>query len=189
MFFDGTDRVHRAMRRVVELFDERGIEYAIIGGMAVNAHGHHRTTQDVDFLVRPESLVVIRSLVAQGLLRGDPARARRFFEPTTDVRFDVLTAGSFPGSGDPGPIAFPDPTTASDVVDDFRVINLRGLIELKLAAGRYQDLADVVNLIRANHLDNTFPQQLHESIREDFIECYEEMRRDDEYDRRQSEGR
>jgi hypothetical protein len=185
MFFDGTDRVHQAMRRIAALFDEHSIAYAIIGGMAVNAHRHSRTTQDVDFLVRPEALPALRRLVAQGLLKGDAERARRFYEPTTDVRFDLLVTGSFPGSGDPGPIAFPDPLAVSESIDNLRIVELKTLIELKLAAHRYQDFADVVNLIRANQLKESFATQLHASVRADFIECLEEMHREDQYERRQ----
>lgn len=184
MFFDGTDRVHCAMRRVVDLFEAQQIAYAIIGGMAVNAHHHTRTTQDVDFLVRADALPLIRALADQGLLTSVPNRARRFIEPTTGIRFDVLIAGTFPGSGDPGPLAFPDPIAVSETVDDLRVVNLRTLIELKLAARRFQDFADVVNLIRANQLDGSFADQLHPSVRNDFIECVEEKRREDEYDAR-----
>lgn len=98
MFFGGTDRVHQAMRRVVELFEQHQIPYAIIGGMAVNAHRHSRTTQDVDVLVRSESLSLIRQLAATGQLRAAPGRSRRFFEPATGVQFDLLVTGSFPGS-------------------------------------------------------------------------------------------
>lgn len=109
-FFDGTDRVHRAMRRVAGLFDQHAIPYAIIGGMAVNAHRHARTTQDVDFLVRASAMPETGRLVAGGALTGDPGgRTRRFFEPSSGVRFDVPTAGSFPGSGRPGPHRVPGP--------------------------------------------------------------------------------
>ncbi|HYT89313.1 MAG TPA: hypothetical protein VEL76_11460, partial [Gemmataceae bacterium] len=56
------------------------------------------------------------------------------------------------------------------------------LIQLKLAAGRYQDFADVVNLIRAHELDESFQEKLHSSVRRDYIECLEEKRREDEYE-------
>jgi hypothetical protein len=184
-FFDGTDRIHQAMRRVVDLFNANQIAYAIVGGMAVNAHHHARTTQDVDFLVRAEALTVIRRLVGQGLLQSEAGRSRRFLEPSTGVQFDVLISGRFPGNGDPGPIAFPDPIAVGQSIDDFRVVNLTTLIELKLAAHRYQDLADVVNLIRVNGLDDTFAERLHPSVRADFVECLEEKRREDDYESRQ----
>lgn len=185
MFFDGTDRVHQAMRHIVDLFNEHAIPYAIVGGMAVNAHHHRRTTQDVDLLVRPDALPVIRGLVDGGRLRGEPGRPRRFYEPKTGVRFDVLMTGSFPGSGEAGPVAFPDPLAVSEVIESLRVVDLRTLIELKLAAGRYQDFADVVSLIRVNALEESFADHLHPSVRADFIECLEEKRREDEYERRQ----
>jgi hypothetical protein len=61
-------------------------------------------------------------------------------------------------------------------------VNLRTLIELKLAARRYQDFADVVALIRVNNLDEAFAKNLHTSVRADYIECLEEKRREDEYE-------
>ena len=44
LFFDGSDRVHQTMRRVAARLRESGIPYAIVGGMAVNAYRHERTT-------------------------------------------------------------------------------------------------------------------------------------------------
>lgn len=74
----------------------------------------------------------------------------------------------------------------SEMRDDLRVVNLATLIELKLAAHRYQDYADVVSLIRANDLGDCFAEQLHISVRKDFAACMEEKRRDDRYEQRQS---
>lgn len=54
MFFAGTDPVHQTMRRVVEKLEGANIPYAIVGGMAVNAHRYQRTTADVDVLLTPE---------------------------------------------------------------------------------------------------------------------------------------
>jgi hypothetical protein len=68
------------------------------------------------------------------------------------------------------------------------VVDLPTLIQLKLAARRYQDFADVVNLIRANNLDESFQGKLHPSVQGDFIECLEEKRREDEYEARQDQA-
>jgi hypothetical protein len=67
------------------------------------------------------------------------------------------------------------------VIENVRVINLIQLIELRLAARRYYDLGDVAFLIRVHNLDESFPEQLHPSVRQDFIECLEEKRREDDY--------
>jgi len=109
MFFDGTDAVHRTMRRVAdERFDRM------------------------------------------------PGRPRRFTHRDTGATFSVLLTGFFPGA-----IAFPDPAAVAEQRDDLRVLTLPALVELKLAAGRYQDFADVVNLARENayerRQDEAFP--------------------------------
>jgi hypothetical protein len=41
-----------------------------------------------------------------------------------------------------------------------------------------------VELIRFNELAESFRDQLHPSVRSDFIECLEEKRREDEYEAR-----
>jgi len=76
-FFDGTDRVHQTMRTVARVFEKNHIAYAIVGGMAVNAHRHVRTTGDVDLLVRTEAMPKIRDLAVQGVFDAVPARPRR----------------------------------------------------------------------------------------------------------------
>ena len=39
------------MNRICRLLAQAGIPYAIVGGMAMNAHGFKRVTTDVDLLV------------------------------------------------------------------------------------------------------------------------------------------
>src|SRR5262249_4832269 len=60
MFFQGIDRVHDTMRRVAGKLAAARIPYAIVGGMAVNAHRYERTTGDVDFLLTHEGLTSFR---------------------------------------------------------------------------------------------------------------------------------
>ena len=93
----------------------------------------------------------------------------------------------FPGSGRPGPIAFPDPKAVGETIETIQVVNLSTLIELKLAARRHRDFGDVVELIRFNNLDESFLAQLHAHVRSDFIECLAEKRREDEYEDRQDQ--
>jgi hypothetical protein len=50
------------LRILAAKLDERGIEYALCGGMAMGVHGHLRTTIDIDMLVLPESLPQIVEL-------------------------------------------------------------------------------------------------------------------------------
>lgn len=188
MFFQGTDRVHQTMRRVAEKLEAANIPYAIAGGMAVNAHHYERTTKDVDFLVTRSSLhTFVRQYVGNEFQRV-PDHPRRFLDPSNGVTFDFLVTGLYPGSGRPGPFAYPDPRDVSEVIQDHHVLNLPTLIQLKLAARRWKDFADVVYLIRENHLDEAFQEKLHPSVQGDYIECLEEKRRDDEYEQRQDQA-
>ena len=57
MFFDKTDRVHQALRRLVRRLKKAGISYAIMGAMAVNLHGARRTT-DVRCVVLSQAVPV-----------------------------------------------------------------------------------------------------------------------------------
>jgi hypothetical protein len=101
------------------------------------------------------------------------------------VTIDILVTGMFPGSGKPGPVAFPDPATVGLTIENIRFLDLPTLVQLKLAARRHQDFADVVNLIRVHNLDESFAGQLHPSVHGDFVECLEEKRREEKYEARE----
>jgi hypothetical protein len=184
LFFQGKDEVHKSMRRLARRLDRAGIPYAVVGGMAVFAHKHRRATNDVDVLVTAEGLQAFRQKLEGKNYRRREGRARKFVDRLNDVGIDFLVAGMFPGTGARGPIVYPDPDEVAEVIDKVRVINLVDLIQLKLAARRYQDFADVVNLISAHDLDESFAKRLHPSVRQDYIECLEEKRREDEYEAR-----
>jgi hypothetical protein len=185
LFFQGKDAVHQTLRRAVKRLEKAGIPYAIAGGMAVNAHRYQRTTGDVDILMTAEGFAEFRRLFVPQNYENYPGRQRRFKDRKNEVRVDVLVTGLFPGSGKPGPVAFPDPAQVSETVANIRVVDLPTLVQLKLAARRYRDFGDVVELIRFNLLDESFAQRLHPSVRGDYFECLEEKRREDQYEERE----
>jgi hypothetical protein len=185
MFFEGTDHVHQTMNRLVAALEAAGISYAVVGGMAVNAHGHQRTTNDVDILLTADGFNEFRRRFVGSEFDPVPQRGRRFTDRANGVPLDVLVTGRFPGSGKPGPVSYPDPAEVSDLIDNKRVINLETLLQLKLAARRHQDFADVVSLIRVHNLDESFQDKLHPSLHRDYIECLEEKLREDEYEARE----
>jgi hypothetical protein len=185
MFFAGKDQVHKTLRRLVKRLDRAKIPYAIVGGMALAAHNYRRATTDVDILLTPEGFAEFQRLYVDKNYERVPGRKRRVVDRANGIAVDVLVTGLFPGLGKPGPVAYPDPSQVADVVDDRRVVNLVTLVQLKLAARRHRDFGDVVELIRSNELDESFADKLHESLRQDYIECLEEKRREDEYEARQ----
>jgi hypothetical protein len=184
MFFEKSAPVYQTMRRLAQDLGQAGIPYAVMGAMAVNAHGARRTTDDLDVLLTAEGLQQFRERFVGSQFDQAPKRSRRFIDRSNGVQVDVLVTGHFPGRGEPAPFAFPDPAQASEEIDAIRVITLVQLIQLKLAARRYYDFGDVVRLIAAHNLDESFADRLHPAVRRDYIECLEEKRRDDEYEAR-----
>lgn len=41
------------MKDLIELLHKNNVQYALVGGFAVNFYGYVRTTQDIDFLIYP----------------------------------------------------------------------------------------------------------------------------------------
>ncbi len=64
---------------------------------------------------------------------------------------DILPEGAIPGTpSNPAPTSIPHPSRLGARGTQLTYIDLPGLIELKLAAGRARDESDVVELLRAN---------------------------------------
>ena len=185
LFFQGKGEVHKTLRRVVKKLEKANIPYAVVGGMAINAHRYQRTTGDIDILLTPDGFAEFQRLFVPRDYEHYPGRRRRFKDRKNEVRVDILVTGLFPGTGKPGPVAFPDPARVSETIGKIRVVDLATLVLLKLAARRHRDFGDVVELIRFNQLDESFAERLHDSVRGDYIECLEEKRREDEYEERE----
>jgi hypothetical protein len=152
----------------------------------VYVHGYRRFTDDVDVLLTRTGFEEFRRRFVPKNYEPVPPRPRRFTDRQNQVTVDVLITGLHPGFAPfTGPITFPDPEKVRQEINSIPYIDLITLIQLKLAARRHQDFGDVVNLISANNLDESFKQNLHPVIQQDFIECLEEKRRQDEYEARE----
>jgi hypothetical protein len=125
------------------LLEDAGVAFRIVGGVAVIHHGYARTTEDLDVLVAAGSAAHIDAkLAGHGFERTSVNRLRHV---STGVRVDVLV------SGDPlprGAGVYPSPDSVGASPRDPQVADLRGLVELKLVAGRHRDIADVVELLK-----------------------------------------
>lgn len=168
-------KVHETLNSLAADLEKARIDYAIIGGMALHAHGYARETTDVDVLVRPDGLEAFRTkLVGRGYLEKFQGARKSFKNTQTGVSIEFLTTGEYPGDGKPKPVAFPDPARAYVSIGGVRIITLPKLIELKLASGmtqpsRMRDLADVQDLIRILKLQPPFAETLDAYVRERFV--------------------
>lgn len=128
-----------------------GVEYAVVGGVAVNAHGFVRNTRDLDIFIRPtedNAQATFRALAALGAPLGNLhftdllAEDAQYQLQTEHGRIDLLTSiGEMPF----------DQVWRNRVdaeIDGVTVhfISKQDLIENKRQVARLIDLADVEQL-------------------------------------------
>lgn len=178
-FYMAQGNVYETLRRLTQRLDDENIPYALIGGMALAAHGFVRMTQDVDLLMTREGLALFAArCVGRGYVPAFQGAQKAFRDTETNVRIEIITTGEFPGDGKPKPVAFPNPDSSSVRREGMCVIALEKLIELKLASGmtaphRLRDLADVQDVIVALGLPNDFAERLDPSVRDKYRELWQ----------------
>jgi hypothetical protein len=174
-FFEKKGPVWETLRAVTARLSDLKIPYAVIGGMALNAHGYVRMTIDVDILVDSAGLAAIhRELEGMGYVSRS-ARSKHLWDVRTQVRIDFLVGGQCAGDGRPIPV--PSPGESAIEIDGIRYVALPTLIELKLALGmnpgRLKHLADVQELIRVLKLPPNLADGLNEYVRAQYHELWD----------------
>jgi hypothetical protein len=177
MHFEEKNAVHETLRRITSRLRDLKIPHAVVGGMAMFAHGFRRFTEDVDLLVTRESMQRVLDEL-EGLGYVQPAgTTTKLRDTATGVRIEFLITGGFPGDGKPKPVSFPDPAAVAVNIDGISYVGLPTLVELKLASGtaayRLKDLGDVQELIRTLSLPRAFGEQLNPYVREKFYELWD----------------
>jgi hypothetical protein len=181
MHFEKESAVHKTLERIVRRLDELKIPYAIVGAMAMFAHGYERFTTDIDILVTKEDLAEIHRRL-EGLGYLPPFEGSKHLRDTeSGVRIEFLTTGDYPGDGLPKPVSFPSPADTSIEIGGFHFLRLPTLIELKLASGmtnasRLKDLADVQEMIRVLNLPEDLADQLNPFVQGKYRELWQAVR-------------
>jgi hypothetical protein len=170
-------RVIRALDRLLQLTQGEAV---VAGGWAVWRHGYvGRVTQDVDIVV-PAALVeeLLRVAAVSGF-ETLPVHAGiwpKLHHSESDVTVDILPEGATPGTPSrPAPTAIPHPSRLGAQAGALKYIDLAGLIELKLAAGRARDESDVVELILANPNQVDAIRQHLGEVHEHYLKRFDEL--------------
>lgn len=144
---------------IVGVLADSGVEVILIGGLAAQAHGSARLTQDADFVYSRSDANIARLAEAlapfSAYLRGaPPGLPFRFDEATirrglnftlTTTIGDVDFLGEVVGGGGYEEL-FPHSVELIVFGRTIRVIDLPALIRVKRAAGRPKDLDAVAEL-------------------------------------------
>jgi hypothetical protein len=148
-------RYGRVVKAVDRVLQATNIEAVVGGGWAVWHHGYiGRTTQDIDIALPADRIDEFRQVAAVSgfdLLPTKPGRWPKMLHRETKIQVDILPEGARPGMANQlAPTTIPHPSQMGAVSGRLGYISLPRLIELKLAASRPQDLADVTALLRVN---------------------------------------
>ena len=158
----------RSVETIVHALNGARVDYLIVGGLAVNAHGFVRLTRDVDIVVRltPDNAARgLHALLAIGYRMSIPESPEAFADATARERWReekgmiVLKLWSDEHRRTPIDIFVYEPFPfAPELARSLRlelspgvsapVVALDTLLEMKRRAGRPQDLLDIAELER-----------------------------------------
>jgi hypothetical protein len=148
------------LHALLEALNEAGIDFVVIGGVAVGAHGYVRGTEDLDVVPDPDPENLARlTEVLKKLDSTLPTVGERPFDPATDAGVirrggNITTMTRFGGldvvqraRGVPSYLQLDADAVNSELLGiPVRVCSLARLREMKKAQGREQDRADLANL-------------------------------------------
>jgi hypothetical protein len=156
----------RSVEAIVKALNGAEVQYLIVGGVAVVAHGYERLTKDVDLVVgleRENILRALRALLAIGYQMKIPVTPEQFADPALreqwrrDKNMVVLQLWSDLHRRTPVDIFVFEPFDfAKELARALRlpvfgdetapIVSYETLLELKKSAGRSQDLTDIEKL-------------------------------------------
>lgn len=155
-----------SLEAVFRALNEAGVRYLVAGGVAVNAHGYQRLTQDLDLVVeleRENVLTALRALEGLGYRPTLPVEARELADPEKrrrwreerNVEVFSMFSDEYPGTAVDlfvrEPFDFDEEYSAAmkgEVAPglDVRFVRLPTLISMKEEAGRPRDQDDARHL-------------------------------------------
>lgn len=145
-------RVVHAIDRVLQVTNSEAL---VGGGWAVWRHGFiGRVTQDIDIVLpadRIDEFLRVAAVSGFQVLSRVPGRWPKLLHKETDVQVDILPEGERPGIPPQfAPTTIPSPRQLGAIPGTLTYVGISTLVELKLAAARFKDKADVVEILRAN---------------------------------------
>lgn len=146
-------------REILAALQRHAVDYLLIGGMAVQVHGHTRTTQDADLLPAEDDDNLLRLVGALAELGARPAGAdeapegwdlETVLREARVVSLDTDAGGVDVHRDPPGAAGFAQLRERALVIEVLgvraAVVGLDDLIAMKLASGRPLDRGDVAAL-------------------------------------------
>jgi len=155
----------RQLSSIVLDFDECGIDYCIIGSLAVRIHNYVRFGDDIDVLVSRETFPKIKQFLIGNGYSYRPGSTQHLYCEFLGgkIPMDIYVEGEKREGGFP----LPDPRASRIKAFSRWYASLPLLITLKIRA---DDLGDVFQMIEENGLKEDFADRLEPDVRERFLE-------------------
>lgn len=159
------NRPERHLATVVRDFEECGIDYAIVGSLAVRCHNYLRAGNDIDVLVSKEGFPKIAQFFIGHGYSYRPGSTQHLYCEFLGgkVSVDIYVEGERRKGGLP----LPDPRGSRVRILSRWYASLSLLITLKI---RSDDLGDVFQMIEENELSEDFADSLELDVRDKFVE-------------------
>jgi hypothetical protein len=159
------EKVRQRLLRATAALERAGVPYAVAGGNAVAAwvtrvdESAVRNTRDVDILIHRTDLPAARAaLEAAGFVYRHSAGVDVFLDgPDAKARdaVHILFAGEKVRPHE----SLPNPdVTDSESADDYRILSLRALVQIKLTAFRDKDRTHLRDLLDVGLIDASWGQ-------------------------------
>ena len=140
-----TDSASQAVEKITKLAEANGINWALVGGLAMNLYGSDRLTKDIDviadkLLPLPQNQIVGK--LKQGGERFNAETTKTVVSVDWIIRNDVFKS------------MFEKALKSAVKINDVPVLTPEWLVILKFIAGRFKDQEDAVFLLSRNNLVN-----------------------------------
>jgi hypothetical protein len=93
-YFMGEGTINKTLTRLASDLQQRGIDYMVIGAIALLAHGYPRFTEDIDLVMTSDGLQKFHDeLVGLGYTPAFSGAKKRLRSTTDNVPIEVMTTG------------------------------------------------------------------------------------------------
>ena len=139
------DSASQAVEIITKLAKENNIDWALVGGLAMNLYGSDRLTKDIDVIA--DKLLPMSEKQIVGRLKQGGER----YNTETDEK--IVTIDWIIRNDEFKPL-FKEALKAAVKINDVPVLTPEWLVILKFIAGRFKDQEDAVFLLSRNGLVN-----------------------------------